>query len=151
MITKIDPVTELVRTNDKQLYPLPGTQCGTTRPRWTGVSKFYMTRFHIPYFSSSTHLPLNASFVSPHLDMIFVGLHLIAYPYHPDRCTKREAQALIIQKLVKEQLLAYPTSEVVIAGDLNDFDNVVTGADQRKPISRVSKWYVCHERRIIKW
>jgi endonuclease/exonuclease/phosphatase family metal-dependent hydrolase len=136
MITKIDPATEVFRTSDRQVYPLPGTKCGTTRPGLASVSKFYMTHFHIPYLQSST-CPVSNSSLASHLDMIFVGLHLIAFPLKPDRCARREAQALVIQKLVKEQLLDYPDSEVVIAGDLNDYDSVVMGTDQMKPLSRV--------------
>jgi len=65
----------------------------------------------------------------------FIGLHLLAYPDELERFVRREAQALIIQNLAKEFFdLGH---EVVILGDVNDFDSVVCDAADNDPRSCV--------------
>ena len=81
-------------------------------------------------------LPLRRSIAAGiGLFITFIGLHLLAYPDDLERFVRREAQALIIQNLAKEFFdLGH---EVVILGDINDFDSVVCDAADNEPRSCV--------------
>ena len=69
----------------------------------------------------------------------FIGLHLLAYPDDLERVVRREAQALIIQNLAKGFLDS--GHEVVILGDVNDFDSVVCDAAENEPRSCVDRLF----------
>jgi len=64
-----------------------------------------------------------------------IGLHFLAFPDDPDRCSQREAQASVIKGLAGTAL--NEGNSVVVLGDLNDFDETVVDAAHNKPISKV--------------
>lgn len=91
----------------------------------TSVSKHYLAKFRI------------LTGVNQVLDFIILGCHLLAYPTSPLRCCMREAQAHAIRQFVKESTRENAT-EIIILGDLNDFDESVKVPYPNSPISRVS-------------
>lgn len=119
MITRIDPLVDLYRTEDRYNYPIPGSKCGYTgAPGTSGVSKHYITEFRLN-----------------NVDVAFIGAHLLAYPTDPERCAEREAQVQLLQKVIVD----YYTRdyEIIIMGDFNDFDGKILDANNNKPISQV--------------
>jgi exonuclease III len=120
LMTKWEPKTNLSRTEEKMAYPLEGSNCGYTgAPGTVGVSKHYITEFAV--YDRPT---------------LFIGLHLLAYPEDATRCAEREAQAQIIQNVIAEYI-ADKKGEVIVLGDLNDFDGRVLDANRNVPTSRV--------------
>lgn len=120
LMTKITPTTNLSRTEEKMAYPLAGSNCGYTgAPGTVGVSKHYITEFMI--YGRPT---------------LFIGLHLLAYPEDTTRCAEREAQAQIIQNVISPYIETNK-GEVIVLGDLNDFDGRVLDANRNVPTSRV--------------
>jgi exonuclease III len=119
MVTKFDPLMDLSRSENKMNYPIPGSTCGYTGSGGSvGVSKHYFTFYN--WYGKN---------------VLFIGLHLLAYPDDHTRCAEREAQAQIIQNMVVSFI--QNGYEVVIMGDLNDFDGKVLDKNSNKPISRV--------------
>jgi exonuclease III len=117
ILSKITPINALSRTEERVAYPLEGSECGYTgAPGTTGVSKHYITEFLL--YDRPT---------------LFIGLHLLAYPEDTMRCAEREAQAQVIQNIVAET----SEYEVIVLGDLNDFDGRVLDANMNVPTSRV--------------
>lgn len=47
MLTRIDPLVSLYRTEEKYSYPIKGSKCGYTGSGSTGVSKHYITEFKL--------------------------------------------------------------------------------------------------------
>ncbi|MFC2079664.1 endonuclease/exonuclease/phosphatase family protein [Candidatus Bipolaricaulota bacterium] len=101
-----------------------------------------------PIFASRFRAPMGTEDVAKHFwatteigDEIitFIGLHLLAYPDDLERVVRREAQALIIQNLAKSFLDS--GHEVVIVGDVNDFDSVVCDAAENEPRSCVDRLF----------
>lgn len=120
LLTKWSPISNLTRTEERMTYPLEGSMCGYTgAPGTVGVSKHYITEY--VFYGKST---------------LFIGLHLLAYPEDTTRCAEREAQAQIIQNVVAEYI-ANNRGEVIVLGDLNDFDGRVLDANRNVPTSRV--------------
>ncbi|KAI8816404.1 Endonuclease/exonuclease/phosphatase [Fimicolochytrium jonesii] len=115
LITKIDPTDHLTRTDDRIIYPVPGSTCGFTKPgtpsRLQGNSKNYIARF-----------------VVNGVGITLGGTHLIAYPDKRDRCEKREAQAQVLSQAIQAQLSSFPSDEVIIMGDFNDYDDQIIDA-----------------------
>jgi hypothetical protein len=119
MITKVDPLISLYRTEQKVTYPLTGSKCGYTgSPGSSGVSKHYITEFNFG-----------------NLKTAFIGAHLLAYPTDPARCAQREAQAQVLQYVVYDYVIK--GYEIILLGDMNDFDAEVLDINSDKPISRV--------------
>ena len=117
LMTKWMPTLNLTRTEEKMTYPLVGSNCGYTGASGSvGVSKHYITEFEI--YDRPT---------------LFIGLHLLAYPEDATRCAEREAQAQIIQNVISANL----DKEIIVLGDLNDFDGRVLDANRNVPTSRV--------------
>ena len=120
LMTKIAPIANLTRTEERLAYPLEGSKCGYVgEPGTVGVSKHYMTEYLL--YGRRT---------------LFVGLHLLAYPEDATRCSEREAQAQIIQNIIAEYV-SNVNGEVIVLGDFNDFDGRVLDANRNVPISRV--------------
>ncbi len=128
MLTKIDPLVNLYRTEERVAYPVPGSKCTGTNSvsinsvsstdATTGVTKHYITEF---------------MFGDLHVAMI--GLHLLAFPTDPTRCQEREAQAQVIQNVIaKYASLDY---EIIVLGDFNDFDAEVLDSNKNQPTSQV--------------
>ena len=121
LMTKWSPIANLTRTEERITYPLEGSNCGYTgAPGTVGVSKHYITEY--VFYGRPT---------------LFIGLHLLAYPEDATRCAEREAQAQIIQNVVAEYVTNNKDGEVIILGDLNDFDGRVLDANRNVPTSRV--------------
>ncbi len=119
MITKVDPLISLYRTEQKVTYPLTGSKCGYTGSSGSsGVSKHYITEFNFG-----------------NLKTAFIGAHLLAYPTDPSRCAQREAQAQVLQYVVYDYVIK--GYEIILLGDMNDFDAEVLDINSDKPISRV--------------
>jgi endonuclease/exonuclease/phosphatase family metal-dependent hydrolase len=120
LITKIDPLVNLYRDETKIAYPIPGSMCGYNGSGTTGVSKHYITEYMFENYASPVAL---------------ISAHLIAIPTDPARCSQREAQAQILQNIV----LSYIQKgyEVILLGDMNDYDGEVLDINQDKPLSQV--------------
>ena len=119
MISKVDPIASLYRTEARKNYPIQNTMCGYTgSPDNTLVSKHYISEFIINDIA-----------------LAIIGIHLLAFPTDPYRCAKREAQALVIQDIIYYYMdMNY---EVIVIGDFNDFDGEVLDKNNNKPTSKV--------------
>ena len=119
ILTRIDPLVSLYRTEERISYPVQGSKCGYTGSSSTsGVSKHYITEFN-----------LNG------LKTALIGAHLLAYPTDSTRCAEREAQAQVLQNVIYSYISK--GYEVIFLGDLNDFDAEVPDINSDKPISYV--------------
>lgn len=119
MITKIDPLVSLYRTETKISYPIPDSTCGYTgSPGSSGVSKHYITEYDFGGLQTA-----------------LISAHLLAYPTDPARCAQREAQSQVLQNVIYNYLVnGY---EIILLGDMNDFDAEVLDINYDKPISKV--------------
>jgi exonuclease III len=119
MLTRLDPLTNLYRSEEKIAYPISGSKCGTTTATGTsGVSKHYITEFNLGG-----------------LNVTMIGAHLLAIPTDPSRCVQREAQAQVLQNIVSSYI--QKGYEVILIGDMNDYDAEVLDLNSDKPVSRV--------------
>lgn len=119
MLTRIDPLITLYRSETKYSYPIPGSNCGYTGSTGsTGVSKHFITEFK-----------LNDMLVA------FISAHLLAIPADPARCSQREAQAMILQSIISDFITR--KYEVIMIGDFNDYDSEIMDVNNNKPISQV--------------
>ena len=119
MLTRIDPIINLYRSEEKIAYPISGTKCGSTSSSGTsGVSKHYITEFNLGVYK-----------------VALIGAHLLAIPTDPSRCVQREAQAQVLQNIVYGYIgRGY---EVILIGDMNDYDGEILDTNDDKPTSRV--------------
>uniref|UniRef100_A0A6C0IJR9 Endonuclease/exonuclease/phosphatase domain-containing protein n=1 Tax=viral metagenome TaxID=1070528 RepID=A0A6C0IJR9_9ZZZZ len=118
MLTRIDPLVSLYRTEEKYDYPIQGSQCGYTGSGSTGVSKHYITEFKLG-----------------NMNVAFIAAHLLAIPTESSRCAQREGQASVLQPVIADYISR--KYEVIILGDLNDFDGEVLDVNNNKPTSQV--------------
>ncbi len=118
MLTLVDPIINLYRTETKYTYPIPGSKCNYTGTGSSGVSKHYITKFDI-----------NG------MKIVMIAAHLLAIPTDPYRCSAREAQAQVLQEQIAN--FVFEGYEVIMLGDLNDYDNLILDVNLNKPISRV--------------
>jgi exonuclease III len=119
LITKIDPVETLTRTEERVAYPIHNSKCGyIDEPGTEGVSKHLITRFIIQNVS-----------------IYLIGAHFLSDPNDPSSCAKREAQAQVLQ--YKIQQFISNGHEVIMMGDLNDFDGLYLDINNNKPNSLV--------------
>jgi exonuclease III len=124
MLTKIDPIVSLYRSEERISYPIYGTQCvNTSASGTTGVSKHFITEFNINLSSNTS------------INVAMIGAHLLAIPTDPIRCVQREAQAQVLQNVVSSYILK--DYEIILLGDMNDYDGDVSDINLNKPISRV--------------
>jgi exonuclease III len=118
MLTRIDPLTNLYRSEEKISYPIANSQCGSTTASGTaGVSKHYITEFNFG-----------------NMNVALISAHLLAFPTDPARCVQREAQAQVLQNIVSSYI--EKDYEIILLGDMNDFDAEVADINSCKPISR---------------
>ena len=119
MLTRIDPIVDLYRSEEKIAYPISGTKCGSTTASGTsGVSKHYITEFDLGVYK-----------------VALIGAHLLAIPTDPSRCVQREAQAQVLQNIVYGYIgRGY---EIILMGDMNDYDGEILDTNSDKPTSRV--------------
>ena len=119
ILTRIDPLVSLYRSEEKIEYPISGTNCGTTNAVGTsGVSKHYITEFQISY-----------------MKVALIGAHLLAIPTDSSRCVQREAQAQVLQNIVSSYI--EKGYEIILIGDMNDYDAEILDLNSNKPTSRV--------------
>jgi len=125
LITRIDPVVNLYRDETRYTYPISGSKCGYTGTEGTsGISKHYITELKVGGYN-----------------IAIIGLHLLAYPTDPTRCAEREAQAMVAQQIALKYLqIGY---EVIVMGDLNDFDGQVLDSNNSVPTSQVLEILKC--------
>ncbi|KAJ3176526.1 hypothetical protein HDU87_005220 [Geranomyces variabilis] len=114
-ISKVDPQEDVARTDDRAIYPVPGSRCGWTKPgapsRLAGSSKNYF-----------------ATFLVNDIKLLLAGTHMIAYPDKPERCERREAQAAVIADVIRAHVENHPADEVLVMGDFNDYDDEILDA-----------------------
>ena len=119
LISKIVPNSELIRTENREPYPVPFTTCNYSGENGTeGVSKHFVTTF-------DWHS----------IQLAFISLHFLAFPDRVDRCVKREGQAMVIQELIKDYVKG--GYEILVIGDMNDYDNEIKDKNADKSISQV--------------
>lgn len=119
MLSRIDPLKDLYRTENRYDYPISGSNCGYTGAKGTaGVSKHYITEFN--FYNMS---------------VAFISAHLLAIPDDPSRCSQREAQASILQGVISDFISK--NYEVIMLGDFNDYDGTILDINNNKPISKV--------------
>ena len=111
VISRVDPVGAPFRTDEWARSPFGGPA--------QGVSKNYVARFELAG-----------------LDFALVGLHLLAFPYDPERAPRRESQAEVIRRLcVREG--TERRRFLIVLGDFNDFDSRVPDAAGNTTRTRV--------------
>jgi exonuclease III len=118
MITRIDPKINLYRDEERVNYPLPNSQCGSTSSGSTGVSKHYITEMTISG-----------------INVALIGAHLLAIPTDPSRCVQREGQAQVLQNIIYSYI--QKKYEIIVMGDMNDYDLETLDMNSNKPTSRV--------------
>ena len=120
LLSKIPPIEPLYRTDATHAYPVSGSSCGAdpSSGGHSGVSKHYVSLFDWNGIRAAV-----------------ISVHLIAYPTDPERCAKREAQALVIADLVEQHIA--DGYEVVVMGDFNDYDGDVLDENTSRPTSNV--------------
>ena len=119
MLTRVDPLTNLYRTELKYNYPIIDSKCGYTGSQGSsGVSKHYITEF---MFNG--------------LNIAFISAHLIAIPTDSARCAQREAQAQVLQTVIMDYI--NHNYEVIMIGDFNDYDAEVLDVNNNTPTSHV--------------
>jgi len=121
LLTRIDPSVDLKRTELRASFPIDGTNCGPTTASTSGISKHYYTVINV-----------NG------IRILFLGMHLIAFPIDASRCNQREAQASVAQALITT--LKGQFDELIVLGDLNDYSASVLDAANDRPNSRVLEW-----------
>jgi exonuclease III len=119
MLTRIDPITSLYRSEIRYEYPIQDSNCGYTgNITSSGVSKHYITEF---IFNNMT--------------TAFISAHLVAFPLVSTRCAQREAQALVLQNIIYNYIKK--NYEIIMLGDFNDYDLQVLDINENKPKSQV--------------
>ena len=119
MLTRIDPLKNLYRSDLKYNYPIIGSTCGYTGSIGSsGVSKHYITEYE---FNG--------------MNIAFISAHLLAIPTDPARCAQREAQASVLQSVIAD--FVNKDYEIIMLGDFNDYDGEVLDVNDNKPISQV--------------
>jgi endonuclease/exonuclease/phosphatase family metal-dependent hydrolase len=69
------------------------------------------------------------------MNIALIGAHFVAYPTDYSRCAQREGQASVLQPVISDYISK--GYEVIVIGDLNDFDGVVLDVNSNKPTSQV--------------
>lgn len=112
LLTRVDPVIDLQRSKVKLGFPVKESRCkNQSNIGKSGLGKHYLTKFSIDNGRGSN------------VDIVMVGVHLLARPSDSRRCTRREAQALVLDEYIKK--MSNDNNEIIIAGDFNDFDTDV--------------------------
>ena len=118
MISKINPITDLYRTEDRFEYPINGTKCTYNGSGSEGISKHFITEF-----------------VMNDINIAMISLHLLAFPSRQDRCVEREAQAKVAEEVI--QSYTEINYEIIVIGDFNDYDPNILDLNNDVPISQV--------------
>jgi endonuclease/exonuclease/phosphatase family metal-dependent hydrolase len=120
LLTRIDPVVDLQRTETRATIPVSGSTCPSSSgySSTKGVSKHLYTTFNVTGFSKPITL---------------VGAHLLANPESKPRCFEREAQATVLAGLANAAV--DEGHHAIITGDLNDWSAAVPYKNNNAPIS----------------
>lgn len=119
LLTEFKPTILPYRINSRHSYPIKNSNCNFSGPiTQTDIPKHFITEFHLYGFY-----------------ITMISLHLPAIPLQPIQCAKREAQAQIVQKLILQNIKK--GNEVIVVGDLNDFDNKILDKTNNIPNSIV--------------
>ena len=119
MLTRVDPIKSLYRSDLKYNYPISGSKCGYNGSTGSsGVSKHYITEFNFSNYN-----------------IAFIAAHLLAIPTDPTRCAEREAQASVLQNIIYSYITK--NYEIIMIGDFNDYDGEIPDINNNKPISKV--------------
>lgn len=119
MISRVDPLVNLYRSENKIAYPIAGSTCGYTGIGGSsGVSKHYITEFKFGEYN-----------------VAFISAHLLAIPTDPTRCSEREAQATVLHGVILDYINR--EYEVVMLGDFNDYDAEIPDLNGNQPTSKV--------------
>jgi len=124
LLSRLDPWTSLYRNESRMSYPLPSTNSSSCSSLYhgsngtTGVSKHFITQFQWNDIS-----------------ITLIGVHLLAYPTDINRCVQREAQATLVAEWI--QVAIQQGNEVIVIGDLNDFDPTIPDRNNNQPLSQV--------------
>jgi endonuclease/exonuclease/phosphatase family metal-dependent hydrolase len=116
-LTAVAPEHAPFRVNDRVAYPVPGSTL-TCASGDSAVSKHYVVDVRLA-----------------DLAVTIIGVHFRAYP---DRCSEsaqREAQAAVVASIARGALAR--GREVIVLGDVNDFDGTVPDVAGSAPISGV--------------
>lgn len=122
------PIANLTRSAETVDYPLPDTRCGAGDDMRgsTSVSKHYVAEFNLDLGSNGSNSNTRVA---------LIAAHLLAKPTDPGRCVKREAQAQVLQHIVRDYVDR--GIEVLLLGDFNDYDGDIPDANNHQPTSRV--------------
>jgi exonuclease III len=119
ILTKIDPIISLYRTEFRASYPMKNSNCGYNGAnQTTGVSKHYITEYKVD-----------------NMLLAMISAHLIAFPTDSTRCAEREAQSSVLQKIIQDYITK--NYEIIVLGDFNDFDENVDDLNNNIPTSQV--------------
>eukprot|EP00762_Andalucia_godoyi_P003153 ANDGO_01011.mRNA.1 hypothetical protein CAOG_03474 len=131
LLTRVDPTITLARSSGRSEYPVvfngfDGFCAWNGAKSSTSLSKHYLTKLSFPQF-----------------DLALMGLHFIAIPTDPARCSQREAQAVVAAAFMKQfsEDLASTSSqpvEQIILGDFNDYADDVVDSFGNRPASRAA-------------
>jgi exonuclease III len=122
IISRIDPITALTRDEQRATVYRSESNCGSNLEDSynSGVSKHFIARFNVAGLG-----PIS-----------LIGAHLLAFPTTPDRCIRRECQATVLRNIAQNERNS--GRQVVILGDLNDYDRDILDTSDSVPTSRVS-------------
>jgi len=120
MLTLLDPQQDLYRNEARASYPISSTTCKSSYTGTYGVSKHYITTLKLG-----------------NMNVALISMHFLAFPDDQNRCVEREAQATVIQQTVTTPFID-KGYEVILIGDINDWDNTSLDSNSNKPISQVS-------------
>ena len=121
VISRVDFVEDLWRTNDRAVYDASSSACGTLTSVSSGVSKNVVARVRTP----------SGRFVS------IIGAHLKANPTEKASCAQREAQVEVLRALAKARFDA--GDAVMVVGDLNDYSDLNPDVGNHSPTSKCLK------------
>lgn len=123
LITKIDPISNVERSNEYVSYPLSDSNCGYSGSSgYTGCSKHFYADFKIDGIENI---------------LTIIGVHFLSQPTSSTNCAKREAQATVISGIITDAINS--GKEILLAGDFNDYADDVLDSNNDEPISHVTK------------
>lgn len=135
LLTKVDPIEDVVYGAGKVPYPVDST-----------VSEAYGVVAHPSECALNSAAGSGTQGVTKNLKariwptgldapISIIGLHLLAVPDGTDRCGKREAQAHVAAIMAAQSLST--GDDVIVIGDMNDFDNIALQQSEVKPVTNV--------------
>ena len=129
LLTKIDPIDDILRTSRSATYPRNDSTCsGTWGDDYQSMSKNLLANFTFDNFPSFT----------------LIGVHFLARPTDSSRCGTREAQATVVQSIVRDYYNSNQDwTNFVILGDFNDYDSKYPDRHGHTPITNVL-YYLKH-------